>query len=98
MENKRLKKMGRRLRAKVKRVTGKTVHGLGTIVEGKPVMTERLLRPAWVEILEEDSIFYLLHFAPDSQCIADTWHATIDEAKQQAFFEFEICEEDWETV
>ena len=87
-----------KLKAKVKHATGKTVHGLGTIVDGKPVMTEVFPPPAWVEIVEENNAFYLLHFASDGQCMADTWHQTLDEAKQQASYEFEICEQDWETL
>lgn len=87
-----------RLKAKVMRVTGKTVHGLGTIIEGKPVMTQVFPPPAWVEIVEEENAFYLLHFASDGRSMADTWHPTLDEAKRQASFEFEIGEQDWETL
>ena len=90
--------MSVRLKAKVKRVTGKTRHWLGTIVDGKPVKTQAIPPPAWVEIVEEDNAFYLLYFAPDGRCTADTWHPTLDEAKRQASFEFEICDQDWETL
>jgi len=51
-----------------------------------------------VEIVEEDNAFYLFYFSADGQCMTDTRHPTLDKAKRQAAFEFEICEQDWETV
>ena len=48
-----------------------------------------------VEIVEQHGAIYLLRLDADGECITDTWHETVDAAKQQASFEFGIGEEDW---
>lgn len=84
-----------RLRAQVKGSTGKTKHFTGTIVDGLPVPVEKRPLPAWVEIVEEDDAFFLLHFDHGGKNIADTWHASLSEAQAQAEFEFRILSSDW---
>jgi hypothetical protein len=84
-----------RLRAKVKGSTGNTRHSIGTLIEGVPTPVEELPTPEWVEISEEDGAFYMFYLDAGGVCFADTWHQTLDEAKQQATFEFEIEPEDW---
>jgi hypothetical protein len=84
-----------RLRAKVNGSTGKTRHSIGTLIDGVPTPVEELPTSEWVEISEEDGAFYLFHLDADGVCFADTWHPTLDEAKQQASFEFGIEPEDW---
>lgn len=84
-----------KLRATVKGSTGKTKHTLGEFVEGKAVPVKTLPVPAWVEICAEDGAFYLLHFDAQGICFADTWHQTLEEAKQQAQFEFGISAAEW---
>lgn len=44
--------------------------------------------PSYVEILAQDGAFFLLRVDADGHSIADTWHETELEAKQQAEFEF----------
>ena len=87
-----------RLRAKVNECTGKTKHSIGTIVHGTPMEIRPLPQPAWVEIVEDTSAFYLLYFDAEGVCLTDTWHETLDSAKGQAEYEFNISSTEWETV
>jgi hypothetical protein len=87
-----------RLRAKVSGSTGKTRHSIATLVDGIPTPAKELPSPEWLEISEEDGGYYLFHFDAGGVCFADTWHQTLDEAKQQASFEFGIESEDWSDV
>ena len=54
--------------------------------------------PLAVEIMEQDGAYYLLSLDENGVCVADTWHPTIENAKRQAKFEFEIEEADWVEV
>lgn len=83
------------LKAEVRRVTGKTKHAIGTLVDGNPVPVAQLTQPAWVGISPEDNGYYLLHFDAEGLCLTDTWHESLERAKAQARFEFEIEERDW---
>jgi hypothetical protein len=83
------------LAARVSSVTGKTVHGLGTIADGKPEVTNVLPAPDWVGIAREKDGYFLLHFNSESECVADTWHESLEAAKRQAEFEFNISDSDW---
>jgi len=52
--------------------------------------------PKTVElVVEEDGAIFLLRFDNEGQCVADTWHDTVEAAKAQANFEFGIEEGDW---
>jgi hypothetical protein len=42
--------------------------------------------------------FYLFYFDADGRCLTDTWHQTLEAAKAQAQFEFEITDEEWERL
>jgi hypothetical protein len=53
---------------------------------------------AWVEIEERDGAFYLFYFDSNGNRLTDTWHETVERAKAQARFEFEIEEHDWNDV
>jgi hypothetical protein len=87
-----------RLRAKASGSTGKTRHSVGTLVNGTPTPVENLRKTEWVEISEEDGAYYLFHLDAEGVCFADTWHQTLDEAKQQAAFEFGIEAKEWSNV
>jgi hypothetical protein len=87
-----------RFRATVVKATGKTVHGLGTLRDGLPVIVQKLPTPAWVEIAEEKEGFFLLHFDENREFFSDTWHESLDEAKRQAEFEFSIPSDGWIVV
>lgn len=51
--------------------------------------------PLFVEIHEEDGAFYLFRLRADGVCVGDTWHVTIEEAKDQAAFEYGVGPSDW---
>jgi hypothetical protein len=87
-----------KLRATVNRVTGRTRHGIARIDNGHVVESARLPSPEWVEITEQDGLYYLFSFTATLGCIADTCHLTLDEAKAQALAEFDIPTSSWETV
>jgi hypothetical protein len=42
--------------------------------------------------------FFLYRYDPEGRCIADTWHPTLAEAREQATFEFDIAATDWVEV
>ncbi len=47
-------------------------------------------------VIESDAHgFLLLRFGPAGEFIGDTFHPTIDEAKSQANFEFDLSPEAW---
>jgi hypothetical protein len=87
-----------RLRAKIRRATGNTRHFRGHIEGSEVVKDGQLPIPAWVEIEPRDGAFYLFYFDSSGECLTDTWHESLARAKDQAHFEFEIEEGDWEEV
>lgn len=50
-----------------------------------------------VEIVEDGGA-WLLRFDERGTCVADTWHATVEEAKAQARFEYAISADEWQPV
>jgi hypothetical protein len=88
-----------RIRANVVKSTGATVHRHAKLVRGTVVPGNPVGPSVRVEIDEARSGgFYLYHYDTAGRCIADTWHATLAEAKAQARFEFEIEGADWVEV
>jgi hypothetical protein len=83
------------LKAKVKQITGATKHFHGKIEDGKLIGGSEFPPPDYIEIEEANEGFYLLYFDSVGNCMTDTWHKTLDDAKEQARVEFEIQEEDW---
>lgn len=80
-----------KLRASVRETTGSTRH----LVHGRE--SENIASDvAWIEIKLGDGGFYLLYCTATGECLADTWHPSLDEAKRQASVELEIEEADWE--
>ena len=86
------------LEAPVKRVTNKTVHRQAIFVDGQRVPFGTILPPTRVRIEPTDDGFLLLYLDASGEETADTWHASVAEAKAQAKFEFEIEESDWVEV
>lgn len=74
------------LKAWVKRVTGNTTHHSA---EGQ------LPTPAFVKIEHSDGAYYLLYFDAAGDGVTDTWHQSLEDAKRQAKFEFEIEASEW---
>jgi hypothetical protein len=88
-----------KLRATVRTVTGHTKHHSAAVTEGEVINMEELPHPAYLEISKGvDGAFYLYRFTDAGRCITDTWHMTIEEAKEQAFEEFRIAPADWALV
>jgi hypothetical protein len=83
-------------KASVRRVTGKTIHSRGELVDGRVVPVERMPEAAWVMIEETSSGFYLFRYSATGEFGGDTWHETLEEAKRQAEFEYGIEDPDWE--
>jgi hypothetical protein len=86
------------LKAKVKRVTGKTRHAIGTLLDGRPIPVAPLPAPAWVGIASGQEGFFLLHLDLHGTCFNETWHDTLEAAKKQAQFEFEIPHDGWQSA
>jgi len=85
-----------RLRARVRRATGATRHYRAHIEGGEVQKGEELPVPAWVEITPDAGAFLLLYLDERGDCLTDTWHQTLEQAKAQARHEFGIEEEEWE--
>jgi hypothetical protein len=49
-----------------------------------------------VEIQPADGAFFLLYLDEHGDCLTDTWHQTLEQAKAQARHEFGIGEDDWD--
>lgn len=77
------------LQARVRAVTGKTIHWVGA---------EPCADPVAAQIVMEDDGFYLLRLESEGQRLADTWHQSLEEAKAQAAFEYGIADADWAPV
>jgi hypothetical protein len=54
--------------------------------------------PASVEIQSADGAFFLLYLNEHGECLTDTWHQTLEQAKAQARHEFGIGEDAWESL
>jgi len=87
-----------KLRANIRRVTGKTKHSIGGVVNGELVEIERLPTAAWVLIEQDGSSFALIRYSKSGEFAGDTSHETLEEAKHQASFEYEILESDWKSL
>ena len=87
-----------RLRARVQRATGATRHHRAHIEEGEVRKDEELPTPTSVEIQPAAGAFFLLGLDENGECLTDTWHQTLEQAKAQATHEFGIGEDDWEEV
>jgi hypothetical protein len=46
-------------------------------------------------VQDGDAGFMLFRLDDNGECVSDTWHATLEEAKRQARAEFKIEESDW---
>ncbi len=61
--------------------------------------TRREMGPAALLVIDErpDGVF-LFRFGAAGECVGDTWHRTVDDAKEQATLEFEGLIEGWANV
>lgn len=86
------------LRAQVKGSTGKTQHWLAHLTGQTPIRDKPLPVPSWVQIQPATDGYSLLYLDAEENCLTDTWHLSIQEAKAQAAFEFNIQEDDWKSI
>ncbi|MDY7094506.1 MAG: hypothetical protein SX243_16160 [Acidobacteriota bacterium] len=73
------------------RPTGKTRHSLGA---------SELPPPTELRIVQytEDPGYYLLYFDDQGEELTDTYHDSLNEAMEQAEWEFGVRPEDWQTL
>lgn len=68
--------------------TGKTQHTFNAVPLTK-TMKLRLVQ------LESDDSIYLIHYATDETELTDTCHESVEEALEQAKFEYGLEKSDW---
>jgi hypothetical protein len=56
------------------------------------------VRPALVEIEQDDGGYYLFYLDGGGQYLAHTWYETLDDAKKHAQVEFEVQDTEWAQV
>ncbi len=88
------------LKARGQRVTGNTQHFVGIVKDGKLVEKIKIGDPDYVQIEEGSIGYYLFRFNDDDNgvCSSDSWFETLDQAKEQAKYEFKTDADHWETV
>ena len=88
--------------AAVRRATGQVRHYVGPVARQDGTLGGALMSPAVRVEIEEDQTgtgnFFLLRYGLKDEFAGDTWHQTLDEAKEQAEFEFGVAKSDWEVV
>jgi len=72
-----------------------TAHKLGALGPNGHETTGDLPVALRVEIVTTGDGIYLIRYGKDGEFCGDTWHQSIDEAKEQACFEFNISANDW---
>lgn len=89
--------MAKKLKAPVFKANADARHGLGANEFSVPAIgpMEPFPIACRVEIVAIDSGFSLLRYDQDDRFCGDTWHPTIEEAKEQACIEFHINDGDW---
>jgi hypothetical protein len=78
-----------RQRAIVCRVTGETSHLVASRIP-EALEVSRLPDPFVVELSEQESGVYLLRLDRNESCISDTWHESIEAAREQAKLEYGV--------
>ena len=82
--------------ATIARTKGTTAHLVGHVdSEGALVVNKEIVSPCSLSIVSEGGAIYLWRLNEVGECLSDTWHTTIEDAKSQAEFEFEIGEVGW---
>jgi hypothetical protein len=89
--------MAKKLNASVSKANADVSHGLGATEFSVPVIGQKEQFPlaCRLEIVAVDSGYSLQRYDQESRFCGDTWHQSIEEAKEQASFEFNTNEEDW---
>ena len=72
--------------------------GLPPELTGGQDHRERLAWPRVVVIEEDPDGFFLYRYTEDGRAVGDTWHQSVDEAKEQAAFEYGHLLTGWRNV
>lgn len=92
--------MAKKLKASVFKANTDVRHGLGATEFSGPAIGPKEPFPfaCRLEIVTVDSGYSLQRYNQDDHFCGDTWHQSIEEAKDQASFEFNTNEGDWVEV
>lgn len=71
--------------------TGKTRHYLGE----DELPASKMLK---IVKYEDENGFYLIHFDADGKEMTDTFHDTLDDAMEQAEWEYQVKPDEWEVI
>lgn len=83
------------MRAEINPKNSKTVHAIGLILDGRAQKSALITGESRVEIVKEESGIFLYRLNDKGEIVADTWHLTVEEAKEQATFEYGVEDDDW---
>ena len=83
------------LRAQIENITRNTKHYIGTISEDQVKLHSQIPDPAYVEIVSGDNGFYMFRYDVSGVCLSDSWFETLEQAKDQAAFEYDIKPDSW---
>ena len=72
--------------------------GLPPELTGGKDQRERMPRPALVTIEQKPDGVFLFRFTSNGLAVGDTWHMTVEEAQDQARFEFGDSLLEWKAV
>lgn len=81
------------MRADINPKKVKTVHAIGFIQDGRAQKSALIGGESRLEIVKEEAGIFLYRLNDKGEIIADTWHLTIEEAKEQAAFEYSVEDE-----
>jgi hypothetical protein len=82
--------------AAIAKIKGTTTHQVGHFdSSGTPIADFEMDLPCSLSIVSDEGAIYLWRLNKAGECISDTWHMNVNEAKSQADFEFEIDNEGW---
>ena len=90
--------MNRKLHATVRKSTEQTKHSIGILGPDGPNATSEMPVAVKLEISADDNGVFLIRFDKNGTFCGDTWHQSIDDAKEQASFEFSVADSDWDTT
>lgn len=79
-------------------LTVKHYRGFPPALTGGADRREAMVAAAFLVIEEKASGWFLVRFTADGSCVGDTWHMSVNEAKDQAIFEFGNGLSEWEAI
>lgn len=88
-----------KLTARVEQVLQSDIHGIAVDRRDAEFVFTDLPLPTYVEIEVDDSGHAMLYrYRDDGAFCGDTWHEALQDAKNQAKFEYGISEPDWRLI